>query len=202
MIVQFLNLWLVKKEMKCPECLQRIHDHAEECPHCGMSLERLHPLYDGIHLAVNDGIHDVAGILKLDTRKRLKAAVKLCEKQFTGLNLAISFVALRDNQSLESYGFWLMNHGEFHRDRVWQSELEDGRGRVILVVDVEAKRVGISYGYYFDGYIKEKENFDVLSSGHASLLEGSIVEGCEHILTSLKQLLKRAITRSKKGEKC
>ncbi len=184
--------------MKCPECLEKIHDHAEECPHCGMSLERLHSLYEDISLAVNDGIHDVAGILKLDTRKRLKAAVKLCEKQFIGLNLAISFVALRDNQSLESYGFWLMNHGEFHRGSVWQSELEDGRGRVILLVDVEAKRIGLSYGYYFDGHIKEKENFEVLSSGHASLLEGSIVEGCEQILVSLKPLLKRAITRSRK----
>ncbi|MGJ8657398.1 MAG: heavy metal-binding domain-containing protein [Akkermansiaceae bacterium] len=187
--------------MKCPECLQKIHDHAEECPHCGMTLERLHPLYHGIDLAVNDGVHDVAGVLRTETRKQLRAAVKVCEKQFVGLSVAVSFVALRDGQTVESYGFWLMNHGEFHRGRIWQSELEDGRGRVILVVDVEGKRVGLSYGYYFDGCIRERENFDVLSAGHASLLEGSIVLGCEQILISLKGLLKKAVTRSRKGAK-
>lgn len=200
-VVWRTNLWFGGLEMKCPECLERIHDHAEECPHCGMTLEQLNPIYEGINLAVNDGIHDVAGVLKKDTKKRLRNAVKSCEKQFVGISVAVSFVALRDGQSLESYGFWLMNHGEFHQGRIWQSELEDGRGRVILTVDVEAKRVGLSYGYYFDSYIREKESFDTLSAGHASLLEGDTLLGCEQILVSLKALLKKAVARSRKGQK-
>jgi hypothetical protein len=81
------------------------------------------------------------------------------------------------------------------------SEREDGRGRVVLVVDVEDKRVALSYGYYFDGYVREKESFEVLSKGHASLLEGEILQGCEHILMALKGLLKRAVSRSRKGLK-
>ena len=195
-VVCWMNLWFVWLEMKCPECLERIHDHAEECPHCGMTLERLSAAYEGLELEVHDGVHDVAGVLKLETRKQMRAAVKACEKQFEGVSVAVSFVALRNEQTLEAYGFYLMNLGEFFRGSVWQTEMVDGRGRVILVVDVEGKRVGLSYGYYFDGHVREKENFDVLSAGHASLLEGEMVTGCEQILISLKGLLKKAVTRA------
>ncbi len=186
-------------EMKCPECLERIHDHAEECPHCGMTLGRLSPCYEGIKLEVNEGVHDIAGVLSLEMLKQMRTAVMECEKQFVGVSVAVSFVALRDTQTLEGYGFWLLNSGGFYKGRVWQSGLEDGRGRVILVVDVESKRAALSYGYYFDGYVREKESFNVLSTGHASLLEGNLAFGCEQILIALKGLLKKAVIRSRKG---
>jgi RNA polymerase subunit RPABC4/transcription elongation factor Spt4 len=187
--------------MKCPECLEMIHDHAEECPHCGMTLERLSPSYEGIKVEVNDGVHDVAGVLSLGMRKQMRAAVAECEKQFVGVSVVVSFIALQDSQTIEGYGFWLMNSGEFSRGSVPQPELENGRGRVILVVDVEGKRVALSYGYYFDGFLRDKENFDVLRTGHASLLEGEIVLGCEQILISLKGLLKKAVIRSRREAK-
>ena len=195
------DLWFVDLEMKCPECLQRIHDHAEECPHCGMCLEQLSPRFEGIKLEVNDGVHDVAGVLSLEMRKQMRAEILRCEKQFVGVNIAVSFVALRDGQSLEGYGFWLLNRGKFFRGSVEYSEIEDGRGRVILVVDMESKRAALCYGYYFDGYVREKENIEVLSKGHASLLEGEILQGCEQILIALKELLKKAVLRSRKGVK-
>jgi uncharacterized membrane protein YgcG len=164
-----------------------------------MTLEQLAPIYDGLGLAFHDGVHDVAGILKSDSRKRLRNAVKHCEKQLVGVNIAVSFSALGDGQSLESYGFWLLNHGEFYRGQVMQSKPDDGRGRVILLVDVENKRAALGYGYFFDGYISEKESFDVLRVGHASLLEGDTLQGCEQILITLKKLLKKVICRARKG---
>lgn len=185
--------------MRCAECLLRIHDHAEECPHCGMSLERLKPSYEGIRLEINDGVHDVAGALGKATRKQLGAAVLECESQFLGVNVAISFIALRDEQTVETYGFWLLNSSKFLHGRMEQPELVDGHGRVILSIDVEGKSAGLSYGYYFDGYVSERENFDVLSAGHASLLEGDLVAGCEQILDALRGLLKRAVLRARKG---
>jgi hypothetical protein len=166
-----------------------------------MTLERLDPRYGGIKRVVKDGVHDVAGVLSLEMRKQMQAAVLACEKQFVGVSVAVSFVALRDAQTLEEYGFWLLNSGEFFQGNVELSEREDGRGRVVLVVDVEDKRVALSYGYFFDGYVREKESFEVLSKGHASLLEGEILQGCEHILMALKGLLKRAVSRSRKGLK-
>lgn len=166
-----------------------------------MFLEQLEPRYEGIRLEVIDGVHDVAGVLRLDMRKQMRAVIAQCEKQFVGVTVAVSFVALRDGQTLEGYGFWLMNRGKFFRGNVEYSDLVDGRGRVILVLDMEHKHAALSYGYYFDGYIRERENFEVLSKGHASLLGGDMVQGCEQILIALKRLLKKAVTRSRKGVK-
>ncbi len=166
-----------------------------------MSLQRLSPIFDGIKQEVRDGVHDAAGALSLEMRKEMRAAIAHCERQFVGVSVAVSFVALRDGQTLEGYGFWLLNKGKFFRGNVEYSELVDGRGRVILVIDMESKRAALSYGYYFDGYVREKENFEVLSMGHASLLEGDLVQGCEQILIALKELLKTAIRRSRKGVK-
>lgn len=195
------DLWFVNREMKCPECLERIYDRAEECPHCGMSLARLIPRFDGVKREVRDGVHDAAGALSIELRKQLRLAIERCEKQFVGVSVAVSFVALKDGQTLELYGFWLLNKGKFFRGNVEYSELVDGRGRVVLVIDIESKRAALSYGYYFDGYVRKKENFEVLSEGHASLLEGEIIQGCEQILIALKGLLKIAVVRARKGVK-
>lgn len=200
-IVNEQALWLINTVMRCPECLEKIHDHAEECPHCGMTLERLSQNYQGINTTVNDGVHDDAGVLSIEMRKKMKHAIQLCEKQFVGVSIAVSLVALKDNQTITGYGLWLHNNGQFFRNHIEHSDPADGRGRVILVLDAKEKHIALSYGYYFDGHIRDKENFDILSAGHASLLEGNIVLGCEQILKALRQTLKKAITRSIKKQR-
>ena len=187
--------------MNCPDCLERIHSRAEECPHCGMTLEQLSTRYTGIQQTVTEGVHDAAGVLNNDATNKIRNVIKRCEKQFTGVNLTVSFVALKDQQSVASYGFWLINTGEFYKENRLQTDIEEGRGRVILIIDIEGKRAGFSFGYFFDGYIRPRESFNVLSAGHASLLEGSTIQGCTQILESLKNLLKKVVTRAKKGSK-
>jgi hypothetical protein len=164
-----------------------------------MSLGQMSYRFDEIKREVNDGVHDMAGVLSLEMRKQMRAKIMRCERQFVGVHIAVSFVALKDGQTLEEYGFWLLNSGKFFRGSVEYYEKEDGRGRVILVLDMVSKRAALCYGYYFDGYVREKENLEVLSKGHASLLEGEIVLGCEQILMALKELLKKAVLRSRKG---
>jgi len=127
--------------------------------------------------------------------------VAACEEQLVGVSVAVSFVALRDGQTLEGYGFWLINCGHFYRGKVDYSEPEDGRGRVVLMLDVERRRMALSFGYYFDGFVKRRESFDVLCSGHANLLDGRMVLGCEQILMSLKGLLKKVVSRARRGAK-
>jgi len=185
--------------MKCPECLERIHDRADECPHCGMTLQRLSPLYQDIPTLIQDGIHDVAGILNHDSRKQLKKVIQSTTHQFVGINLAVSFVPLKNEQTIKTYGFWLLNQGEFNHLGTILTGDEEGQGRVILVVDVENKVANLTYGYLLDGCIRDKEIFQILSAGHASLLEGNILQGCSLILMSLKSHLKLAVKRAKKG---
>ena len=190
---------MVKSLMKCPECLERIHDRADECPHCGMTLQRLLPLYQHISPLIQDGIHDVAGILNNDSRKQLRKAIQATIHQFVGINLAISFVSLKNEQTIKTYGFWLLNQGNFNNSGTIVTGDEEGQGRVILVIDVENKQASLAYGYLLDGCIREKETFQMLSSGHANLLEGNFLKGCILILKSLKSQLKIAVRRAKKG---
>lgn len=187
--------------MKCPECLERIHDRAEECPHCGMTLEHVHSLYQDIDTQIQDGIQDVAGVLNHNSRQQLRQVIQSTMKQFVGVNLAVSFISLKNEQTIETYGFWLLNQGEFNNNGIIQSGHEEGQGRVILVVDIENKKTALSYGYLLDQYIREKENFHVLSTGHASLLEGDLLQGCSSIISALKSHLIKVVTRAKKGAK-
>jgi len=115
--------------MKCPECLERIHDSAEECPHCGMTLERLHSLYDTINPHVQDSIHDVAGILNHNSRKQLRQVIQTTMRQFVGINFAVSFISLKNAQTIETYSFWLLNKGEFNNAGSIQTGHEEGQGK-------------------------------------------------------------------------
>ena len=93
----------------------------------------------------------------------------------------------------------MLNQGEFNNNGIIQSGHEEGQGRVILVIDIENKKTALSYGYLLDQYIREKENFHVLSVGHASLLEGDLLQGCSSIISALKSHLIKVVTRAKKG---
>ncbi len=187
--------------MKCPHCLEKIHDSADDCPHCGSTLTRINALYQGSNTNIENGILDIAGVLNHASRKQLHKAIQSQMKQFVGINLAISLISLKNDQTLETYGFWLINKAVFHHNGSPQSGVEEGQGRVIIIVDVENKQVGISYGYLLDGCIREKENFNILSAGHASLLEGDMLQGSLLIISSLKAHLIKAVARSKKGHK-
>ncbi len=183
--------------MRCPECLQRIHAGAEECPHCGVTFDVLKQKFSNLSKVVHGGVHDLAGVLRSGMRKQVMDSVEKCEKRFSNISVAISMVALDDGVTLESFGMWLLNEGEFRRT----SGDRCGEGRVVIIIDVKRRSACLCYGYLMDGLVREGESFDVLTAGHASLLEGEYVRGCEQILQSLKRYLEKVWKRSIRGEK-
>ncbi len=183
--------------MRCPECLQRIHAGAEECPHCGVTFNVLKHQFKGMNNVVYGGVHDVAGVLRSGMRTQVVDAVEKCEKRFSNISVAVSMVALDDGVKMQSFGLWLLNEGEFRR----ATGERCGEGRVVVVIDVKRKEACISYGYLMDGAVREGESFDVLTAGHASLLEGDYVRGCEQILHALRCYLEKIWKRSVKEEK-
>lgn len=186
------------KEMKCPDCLLRIHKSAEECPHCGLSLCDLRELFNEANPVVDDGVQDVAGVLRKRMRESLLHAHKKCQKQFANLHIAMCFVALKQDVKIESYGFWMLNDGVFRKDAV---ELHNLGGRVVIVIDMTKKMVTMNVGYMLEEYVTENECFDVLADGHASLLEGDLVRGGEEIFASLRKYLRKVYRRANKGKK-
>lgn len=184
--------------MKCPDCLLQIHRTAEECPHCGVSLLDLRQTFRGMNPIVDDGVQDLAGVLRRKMKDSLVKSYEKAQRQFPNLQLAICFVDLPHTVKIESYGFWLLNDGIFRRQA---NEIKNEGGRVIVVVDMTSKKVTLNAGYMIDDYIAKGEVFDVLSNGHASLLEGDLVRGGQEIFSALRKYLRKVYRRASKGRR-
>ncbi len=183
--------------MKCPDCLLEIHRTAEECPHCGMSLLDLRKTFSSMDPIVDDGVQDLAGVLRRKMRDSLIKAFEKAQRQFTNLQLAISFVDLPHTVKIQSYGFWILNDGVFRRQA---KEIKNEGGRIVIVIDMTSKKATINAGYILDDYIAKGEVFDVLADGHASLLEGDLVKGGEEMFSSLRKYLRKLNRRAVKGK--
>lgn len=183
--------------MKCPDCLLEIHRTAEECPHCGVSLVDLRQTFSSMNPVVDDGVQDLSGVLRRKMRDSLVKSWQKAQRQFPNLQLAMSFVDLAHTVKIESYGFWLINEGVFRREA---KEVENEGGRVVIVVDMTSKKVTLNAGYMVDDYIAKGEVFDMLSDGHASLLEGDLVKGGEAMFSALRKYLRKVNRRAVKGK--
>jgi len=186
----------IDKTMKCPECLQQIHGGAPECPQCGMTLERLRPLYARVPLAVNE-LLDIGGVFGIEAKKEVQAAVLKLRKKFPLTEIAVASVNLRDGQTLQSFGFFLLNAGRFSAPDV---QTQEGN-RALLVFDVQQKTCCLFFGYRMDAHVREMETFNVLTPGHPYLIESEYLLGTEAILKSLGRYLVTLSRRSRAAAK-
>jgi len=153
--------------------------------------------FEEMDRGVHNGVQDSAGVLRVKMRRQLEKVWAKVQKRFTNLQLAISFVDLPQTVKVESYGVWLLNDGVFKKDG---KLLENRGGRVIIVVDMTRKKATLSAGYMVDQYMADGEAFQVLSAGHASLLEEDVVQAGEAILLELRRYLQKVHKRALKGK--
>lgn len=172
--------------MRCPCCSQSIHRGAEECPHCGGDLAVLDILYKGCEQRVRRP-HDVAGVLRIQQRRVVADWIEGVERAFPDLFIGVALVALADAEDVRSYGFWLLNRGEFEGRREGASD----DGGVLLVMDVNKKEVCLHFGYLMDEVVEEREVFDVLTKAHPYLLESDYMRALDAMLGGLKGYLKK-----------
>ncbi|MFC4993568.1 TPM domain-containing protein [Rubritalea tangerina] len=169
-----------------------MHLSAEECPHCGLELEQLDALYDGFTIDVRKP-HDAAGVLRVPERKRVAKWIEKAERRFPQLFFNVVTCSLSDEQSLRSYGFWLLNRGVF--EGMPETAREDGG--VLLLIDVNRKEVCVLVGYLLDAALKEEEAFDALLNGHPYLLEANYLQAIEVMLAGVVRYVKRMRRRAK-----
>lgn len=172
-----------------------MHLSAEECPHCGMTLEHLDEVYQGFERQVRRP-HDAAGILRVQQRRQVAKWIAKAEKAFPQLYFSVATVSLSDHQNIRSYGFWLMNRGEF--EDVPEASREDGC--VLLVLDVNRKEVCLHFGYLLDDCVQEEAAFDALTGAHPYLIESNYMRAIEVMLTGTKRYVKKlhSIARKKR----
>jgi len=131
--------------------------------------------------------HDVAGVLRIQQRRVVADWLEGVERAFPDLYVGVALVALGDAEDVKSYGFWLLNRGEFEGRREGTS---DGGG-VLLVLDVNKKEVCLHFGYLMDEVVEEREAFDVLARAHPYLLESDYMRALDAMLGGLKGYLKK-----------
>lgn len=184
---------LESRAMRCPRCLQTMHMSAEECPHCGLTAGQLDHVYQDMSRTVRRP-HDAAGVLKVKDRERVARWISRAEKVFPQLYFSVATVALGDDRDLRSYGYWLMNSGEFAD--IPESAREDGC--VLLVIDVNRKEVCLHLGYLLDQYMREDDSFEALAGGHPHLLEANYVKAIKVMLRGVQKYVKRLQRRAKR----
>lgn len=172
--------------MKCPRCVQRIHRAASSCPHCGFTVEHADELF-GTDDVVLHKFTDAAGVMRMKEREPMRRLLERFEKKFPQLFVAIYIGAFEELQSLRQFGFWLLNRAAF-KDVDLERPNENG---ILIVVDVKAKSVGITFGYSLMPYLTEDSTFEALSAGHPSLLQSEYLDAMRLIVGRLEKTLKK-----------
>jgi len=180
--------------MKCPRCVQRIHRAASSCPHCGFTVEHADALF-GKDEVVLQKFTDAAGVLRMKEREPMRRLLEKFEAKFPQLFVAVYIGAFEELQSLRQFGFWLLNRAAFS-DVDLERPNENG---VLVVIDVKAKSVGITFGYSLMPYLSEKTTFEALSAAHPSLLQSEYLGALRLILGRLEKTLKKGWRRVRRN---
>ena len=79
--------------MKCPRCVQSIHRSAAQCPHCGFAISDLGDQYGSEEVRMQR-LNDVAGVLRLKERQKVRQWMDQFEKNFPQLFFSVHYAAL------------------------------------------------------------------------------------------------------------
>jgi len=166
--------------------VQNFYQAASSCPHCGFTMADADSVYGEDQLTLKK-VTDAAGILRMKDREVLRKELDRFERKFPQLFFSVYAAAFDDVASIRQYGFWLLNRAKFE-------DLEEDRLNdcgILLTIDVNAKSLGMTYGYSLLPYLTEENTFELLSHAHAHLLEGHWAEGLKIVIRKTIQHLKK-----------
>lgn len=172
--------------MKCPRCVQRIHRAADGCPHCGFTLANADSEFGADDVRFRT-LTDAAGLMKREGHRRVESAMHRFNRQFPQLFVAVHTGSFGGAAKLRQFGFWLLNRAKFE-------DLPEGRqnkSAILIAIDVDAKAVGMSFGYALDAFLEEEDTFQCLARAHAYWLEGRHAEGLVKAIEQLSIILKK-----------
>lgn len=179
--------------MKCPRCVQKIHRGAESCPHCGFSLATADGEFGSDEVLVRS-LTDAAGLLRKKERERVQSAIDRFSRRFPQLFFAVYTGVFRESANLRQFGFWLLNRGAFEDVELSRPNAAG----IVLVMDVEGKAAGLTYGYLLDPYLEEEDTFFCLSKAHPYWLDRRPDDGIIALIKALEKVLKRKSRMVKK----
>jgi uncharacterized membrane protein YgcG len=176
--------------MKCPRCYYRIHRGAELCPHCEFSIKIADEKFVAQETSVKL-LNDSVGLLKRLERLKIEQAITKFSKKFPQIFFSIYTGAFQKKDDIEQFGIWYLNRVSF-------KELDKSitnKSGILLVIDSENHIASISYGYFLDALLSEKETFLCLSKAYPALLEHRITDGILIVIEQCKKFFQKKVSR-------
>ncbi|MEM7602533.1 MAG: TPM domain-containing protein [Verrucomicrobiota bacterium] len=182
--------------MKCPKCQRPVDHEAESCYSCGYSELEAAAKYGANRVFLNR-LHDAAACLRRHERDELNACLDRLEISYPQMLFCTYIGALPEEISISELGFWLLNHGQV-KGAEYARPNENG---VLLILDMNAKRVGVSLGYFAETLISEEDAYRALTHARPNLLNAEYGEALEKVFVRLAKTLRRKARRMKKSSR-
>lgn len=141
-----------------------------------------------------DKFTDAAGIIRMKEREPMRKILERFEARFPQLFVSIYLGAFEELESLRQFGFWMLNRAAYV-DVDLERPNENG---ILIVVDVNAKNAGITFGYALLPYLDEDSAFAALAAGHPSFLQGHYLEAIATVIQKLEGTLIKGWKKVKK----
>ena len=180
--------------MKCPKCLRPVDDEAESCYSCGCSEGEAAAKY-GANQVFLKRVHDAAACLRKQERDELGELLDQLEVNFPQLLFCAYLGVLPDDVSVSELGFWLLNHGQV-RGAEYARPNENA---ILVIIDIETKRVGVSMGYCAERLVSEDEVYRSLVKARPSLLNAEYGMALGTVFTVLAKVLRRKARKLQKS---
>lgn len=170
--------------MKCPRCVQKIHQGADSCPHCGFTMVHADEVFGSGDVRVRK-FADVAGAFRMKERESMRKVLERFEARFPQLFVAVYLGAFEDLNNLRQFGFWMLNRAAYEDVDL---ERPNSNG-ILIVVDLNAKSASITYGYALNPYLNEHSTFAALSAGHPMFLQADYLSALKAVVRKLERTL-------------
>ena len=176
--------------MKCPKCMRPVDHEAEGCYSCGYSEKESANKF-GPDQVLLSRVHDAAHCLRMQERDVLNSAIDQLELKFPQMLFCAYLGTLPGGLNMSELGFWLLNHGQVKGAEY----ARPNENAILVILDMNVKKVGISLGYFAESLIAEEESYRALMKARPNLLNGEYGEAIETIFRRLCKVLE------KKGKK-
>jgi uncharacterized membrane protein YgcG len=153
-----------------------------------LTLEALDAAY-GTGEVVVERVNDSGGALGDSGRLLLSAEVARLEACFPQVWAVVHLSALGSAPALRQFGFWLLNRAALAGGAITRPN-ENG---VLLLIDPQARLVGLTLGYQLEPWLPEPELERVLAAARRDFQRGQLAGGAVRVIRELTAALQRSL---------
>ncbi|HQZ27813.1 MAG: TPM domain-containing protein [Verrucomicrobiales bacterium] len=172
--------------MKCPRCLRPVDHEAESCYSCGYGEVEAAVTFGGNQVFLSR-IHDAAHCLRKQEKDDLAETLDQLELKFPQMLFCVYLGTLPTHLRLSELGFWLLNHGQVKGAEY----ARPNENRILVLMDMNSKQIGISLGYFAELLISEEDTYGALMHARPNLVNGEYGEAMERIFLRIGKMLDR-----------